>query len=229
MTVRTWAIALVIISCSTSFSPAAAQVITDGRLWANLSVQERPGTASPWRWSGEFVLRTRDGVDELDVLVARGLVGYDLTARSNASLGFGIIPSFPPIGDTLLEKRLFEQYLWSGRGLGGSLAMRTRLEQRWAETNDGLAWRVRQQVRYVRPFAPGSHYALVASEELIAHLNQTRRYDRGFDQNRAFGGIARTVSAKVRIEAGYLNQFLHALAGPDRVNHILSVTTALAF
>ena len=134
--------ALVLVSVSSRFSPAAAQVITDGRLWTNLSVQERQGTISPWRWSSEFVLRTRDGVDELDVLVLRGLLGYDVTPRSSAWMGFAVVPSFPAGGGTLVEKRLFEQYLWSGHGPGGSLALRTRLEQRWAETNSGLAWRV---------------------------------------------------------------------------------------
>ena len=221
--------ALIFASVSSHLSPAAAQVITDGRLWTNLSIQERQGTDSPWRWSGEFVLRTRDGVDDLDVIVGRGLLGYDLTSRSSAWMGFAVVPSFPVLGGTLWEKRLFEQYLWSGRGLGGSLALRTRLEQRWAEANDGLTWRVRQQVRYVRPFSPGSHYSLVATEEFIAHLNDTTRYDRGFDQNRAFGGISRTVNAKMRFEAGYLNQYQHSLTGPDRLNHILSITTAIAF
>ena len=221
--------ALMLVSVSSHLSPATAQVVTDGRLWTNLSIQERQGTDSPWRWSGEFVLRTRDGVDDLDVLVGRGLLGYDLTTRSSAWMGFAVVPSFPVVGGTLWEKRLFEQYLWSGRGLGGSLALRTRLEQRWAEANDGLAWRVRQQVRYVRPFSPGSHYSLVATEEFIAHVNDTSRYDRGFDQNRAFGGISRTVNAKVRVEAGYLNQYQHSLVGPDRLNHILSITTAIAF
>jgi hypothetical protein len=229
MIVRTWAAALLLVSCSSPLSPAAAQVITDGRLWTNLSVQERPGTDSPWRWSGEFVLRTRDGVDDLDVLVWRGLVGYDLTDRSSAWMGFAVIPSFPVTGGTLIEKRLFEQYLWSGRGLGGTLALRTRLEQRWAEQNSGLAWRVRQQVRYVRPFTSGSHYALVATEEFIAHVNETARYDQGFDQNRVFGGISRTVNAKLRFEAGYLNQFQHSLVGPNRLNHILSIATAMTF
>jgi uncharacterized protein DUF2490 len=81
----------------------------------------------------------------------------------------------------------------------------------------------------VRPFSPGSHYSLVATEEFIAHVNDTSRYDRGFDQNRAFGGISRTVNAKVRVEAGYLNQYQHSLVGPDRLNHILSITTAIAF
>jgi hypothetical protein len=126
-------------------------------------------------------------------------------------------------------QRLFEQYLWSGRGLGGSIALRTRLEQRWADGNDGLAWRVRQQVRYVRPFSPGSHYSLVATEEFIAHVNDTQRYARGFDQNRAFGGISRAVNAKMRFEAGYLNQYQHSLVGRDRLNHILSIATAIAF
>jgi hypothetical protein len=229
MIVRAWAAALILLSLSSHLSPAAAQVITDGRLWTNLGVQERQGTDSPWRWAGEFVLRTRDGVDELDVVVGRGMLGYDLTVRSSAWTGFAVVPSFPATGGTLIEKRLFEQYLWSGHGLGGSLAFRTRLEQRWAEGNSGLAWRVRQQMRYVRPISPGSHYSLVATEEIIAHVNDTTRYDRGFDQNRVFGGISRTVNAKVRFEAGYLNHYQHSLAGPNRLNHILSVTTAMTF
>ena len=229
MKIRACAIALILVSVSSHLSPATAQVVTDGRLWTNLSIQERQGTDSPWRWSGEFVLRTRDGVDDLDVLVLRGLLGYDLTSRSSTWMGFAVVPSFPVGGGTLVEKRLFEQYLWSGHSLGGSVALRTRLEQRWAETNNGLAWRVRQQVRYVRPFSPGSPYSFVATEEFIAHLNDTTRYDRGFDQNRAFGGISRTVNAKMRFEAGYLNQYQDSLMGPDRLNHILSITTAITF
>ena len=96
--------ALILVSVSSHQSPAAAQVITDGRLWTNLSVQERQGTDSPWRWSGEFVLRTRDGVDDLDVLVLRGLLGYDVTPRSSAWMGFAVVPSFPVAGGTLVEK-----------------------------------------------------------------------------------------------------------------------------
>jgi hypothetical protein len=210
-------------------APVSAQVITDERLWTNLSLQERQGTASPWRWAGEFVLRTRDGLDEVDVFVMRGLVGYDVTEHSSASLGFAVIPSFPVLGGTLLEKRLFEQYLWSGRSLGGTLALRTRLEQRWAEANTGLVWRVRQQVRYTRPVAPRSRYSFIGWEEIFFHANETARYVRGFEQNRVFGGISRTLNDRVRIEIGYLNQFTRSVIGPNRLNHILSVGTIVAF
>jgi hypothetical protein len=220
---------IVVLACSCFPTPAAAQLITDGRVWANLSLQERQGTESPWRWSAEFSLRMRDGVDEVDTVITRGLIGYDLTERTSASVGFGVIPSFPATGGTLIEKRLFEQYLWNGRALGGLLALRTRLEQRWAEANSGLAWRVRQQVRYMRPIAPDSRYALVGYDELQVHLNATLRYDRGFDQNRAFGGISRTLNEKIRLEVGYLNQFLHSVTGPNRLNHVLSVGTVVTF
>jgi uncharacterized protein DUF2490 len=210
-------------------APASAQVVTDERLWTNLSLQERQGTESPWRWSGELVLRTRNGVDDVDVFVMRGLVGYDLTRRSSAYVGFGLIPSFPATGGTLLEKRLFEQYLWSGRSLGGSLALRTRLEQRWAEGNNALVWRIRQQIRYTRPIAPNSRYSLIGWEEIFFHFNETVRYVRGFEQNRVFGGVSRTLTDRVRIEIGYLNQFSRSVIGPDRLNHILSVGTVVAF
>jgi uncharacterized protein DUF2490 len=209
-------------------APASAQVITDERLWTNLSLQERQGTESPWRWSGEFVLRTRDGVDAVDVFVMRGLVGYDVTEHSSASVGFGLIPSFPASGGTLLEKRLFEQYLWSGRSLGGTLALRTRFEQRWAEGNSGLVWRLRHQVRYMRPMPANSRYSLVGYEEFFFHANETTRYVRGFEQNRVFGGISRTINERLRIEVGYLNQFSRSVSGPNRVNHILSVGTIVA-
>jgi hypothetical protein len=37
------------------------------------------------------------------------------------------------------------------------------------------------------------------------------------------------VSASVRVEAGYLNQFSHSRSGPDRLNHILSVGASVTY
>ena len=158
-----------------------------------------------------------------------GIVGYDLTDRSSGWVGFAVIPSFPVLRGTVVEKRLFEQYLWSGRGLGGTVTLRTRFEQRWTEGNTGLAWRVRQQVRFSRPFAPRSRFSWVGTEEIHFHANDTARYDCGFDQNRVFAGISRTVKENVRFEIGYLNQYARSVIGPNRMNHILSVGTTMTF
>jgi len=58
-----------------------AQTITDGRVWWNVTVQERAGTKSPWRWYMETQGRHRDGTSDVDQMLLRPAVGYDLTSR----------------------------------------------------------------------------------------------------------------------------------------------------
>lgn len=226
---RACAVAVALLFASIASVPASAQTVTDGRAWTGLSLQERPDTPSPWRWAVDSLLRTRDGVAEVDVVGVRGTLGHDLTSRSSLWAGYAVASSFPTSGGTTIEHRIFQQYLWNGRAAGGAVTLRTRLEQRRIEGNSGVLWRFRQQVRYSRPVRQGSRFALVGSEEIFLHGNETSKYDRGLDQNRAFAGFGRTVSASVRVEAGYLNQFSHSRSGPDRLNHILSVGASVTY
>jgi hypothetical protein len=41
----------------------------------------------------------------------------------------------------------------------------------------------------------------------------------GFDQNRAFLGLGYD-SKRVRVEAGYMNQYVHRYTDPNQVNHV---------
>lgn len=202
--------------------PATAQTVTDERVWWNLTAQERAGTPSPWRWYFELQGRMRNGVDALDQLLVRPAVGRDLTARSSLWLGYGYTPSYPEVGDVLTENRVWQQYLWAGPGLGSVLQWRSRLEERWIEDNDRMAWRFRQFWRLTRQLS--SHAGgttFVAWDELFVHLNDTARTSAGFDQNRAFAGVGFGAGRHARIEVGYLNQAIRPASGPDRENHIL--------
>ena len=42
-------------------------------------------------------------------------------------------------------------------------------------------------------------------------------------------GLGRTLPHGIRLEGGYLNQFIRSRVPPDRMNHILSVTTNVTF
>jgi predicted ATP-dependent serine protease len=64
-------------------------------------------------------------------------------------------------------------------------------------------------------------------DEFAAHLSQTRRTARGFDQNRAFVGMALMFKPKARVEFGYQNQFVYSSVGAHRRNHILSGVLAI--
>jgi hypothetical protein len=204
--------------------PSFAQTLTDGRVWWNITAQERPATDSPWRWYFELQGRMRDGVDALDQLLVRPALAYDLTGRSSLWLGYGYTPTYPAVGDVLTENRAWQQYLWAGPGLGSALQWRTRLEERWIEGNQEVAWRYRQFWRLTRQVGPGpGGLALVAWDELFVHLNDTGRTSKGFDQNRAFAGIGFSAGRQTRIEMGYLNQTIQVAAGPDRRHHVLLV------
>ena len=204
-------------------APSAAQTVTDGRVWWNVTVQERTGTKEPWRWYFELQGRHRDGVSDFDQLLVRPAVGYDLTPRSSVWAGYGYTPSFPATGDVQTENRTWQQYLWTGPGLGSTLQWRSRLEERWIEDNDRVAWRFRQFWRLTRPLsARAGGLTFVAWDELKIHLNDTARTDPGFDQNRLFVGVGLGVRQGTRPEVGYLHPNVRGAGGAaNRLNHIL--------
>lgn len=202
-------------------APAAAQVLTDERLWVNFTLQERAGTESPWRWYFEVQGRTRNGVDDFDQLVVRPAVGYDLTPRSSVWVGHGYTPSYPASGGELTENRAWQQYLWSGPALGGAFQWRTRLEQRWVEDAGAVGWRFRQFVRLAKQVSTRGGLAIIGWEEMFVHLNDTERAVQGFDQNRVFVGIGVGAGRHVRVETGYVNQAIRSASGPNRRHHVL--------
>ena len=208
-------------------APAAAQTISDERVWWNVTFQERAGTESPWRWYVEIQGRHRDGVTDFDQLLVRPAVGYDLTSRSSLWAGYGYTPSYlavgtPLTGDVLTENRAWQQYLWVGPGLGSTLQWRTRIEERAIEGNDRLAWRFRQFWRLTRPLHPGlGGLTFVAWDEVFVHLNDTTRTASGFDQNRVFVGLGVGPWQGARFEVGYVNQAVNGGRSADRRNHVL--------
>jgi hypothetical protein len=203
-------------------SPSFAQLVTDDRLWVNLTFQERAGTASPWRWYLEFQGRTRDGVTAVDQVLVRPAIAYDVTPRSSVWFGHGYTPGYPPVGGELTENRIWQQYFWSGPALGGAFQFRTRFEQRWIEGADSVAWRYRQFVRLQKQVSARGGLAVIGWNESFVHMNDTGRTVAGFDQNRVFAGIGLNAgSPKARLEVGYVNQAIRIENGPNRMNHVL--------
>jgi hypothetical protein len=197
-------------------APLSAQTITDGRVWWNVTVQERAGTASPWRWYLETQGRHRDGTSDVDQMLIRPAVGYDLTSRSSVWIGYGYTPGYPATGGTLTENRAWQQYMWNGPALGSVVQSRTRVEQRSIEGNDAVAWRLRQFSRVTKPVARRAGLAVVVWDELFVHVNDTRRTPQGFDQNRVFAGVGLSLAPAARLEVGYVNQAIRG--GPTAVN-----------
>jgi hypothetical protein len=207
---------------------AGAQTVRDERLWFTNVVQDNGG--SPWHWSMEMLVRSRNGVDNLDSFGLRAFVTRDLTSRSTVGGGYGVSRQYPALGRHLTEHRFIGQYALRLSLAGGVLSFRTRVEDRWILYDTGHIWRFREQVRYTHPFREGSRWSAVGYGEIFVHFNSTNRYVKGVEQMRTFGGVGFRVSASARVEAGYLNQFIRGPGiAPDRMNHVLSTSLQLAF
>lgn len=211
---------------------AEAQIdtVTDERVWFTFSLQGPIGAdSSPWRLTVESFFRSRDGVNELDSAAVRPILSYNIDKHSSVGGGYALGPMFPITGGTTIENRFFEQYVWTQPLAGGSLSARTRFEQRFIEGNSGVDHRFREYVRYTHPIHTGSKTYIAGYDELFVHMNDTTRSRSGVDQNRAFAGAGRALNAHVRVEMGYLNQFLPGHIVPDRMNHVLSGTLQISY
>ncbi len=169
--------------------------------------------------------RFREDGDELDVNLLRPGLGWRVGPKLDLWVGYARIET-QRAGDDLTEERAWQQATYPvAKWAGGSLSGRTRLEQRFRDTGDDTGWRLRQFFRYARPSASHPHFGLLASTEVFYSLNEADWGQRsGFDQNRALLGGYYQPSARWRIEAGYMHQYIR-VAGPrpDRTHHNLSL------
>lgn len=214
---------------------AHAQTRQDFRLWTNLTAIIDLGRLdaglSRLRLWIEVQNRFRDLAEDedLDQVLVRSGLGYQVTERFTVWTGYGYTPSFTEADKVVNEHRLWQQLLWSAGYALGDVTIRTRLEQRFIEGAEHTAWRYRQLVRFSRPLARELPLSLVLWDEAFVHLNSASPAIRaGFDQNRAFAGLGWQVNRPARVEVGYLNQFLDTPT-LHRIHHILSLNLFLNF
>jgi hypothetical protein len=85
------------------------------------------------------------------------------------------------------------------------------------------AHRFRQQVRLAVNFKKDAPWQLIVWDEFFFHLNETAfTTERGFDQNRAFVGLGYDTKP-VRVEVGYINQYVRRFHDPDQLNHVFAL------
>ncbi|MCT2562146.1 DUF2490 domain-containing protein [Chryseobacterium herbae] len=155
----------------------------------------------------EIQYRNFDAVGDLEQLLIRTGIGYDLTENNNnVLLGYGFILSQPYVNGEKkenIEHRIFQQFITKQKFGRFNLQHRYRLEERFLQDN------FRMRFRYMiglnipitqKEMLPKSLYASVYNEIFLSFDNPV------FDRNRVYGALGYVINKNMRIEAGYMNQ-----------------------
>lgn len=174
--------------------------------------------------------RFSDDVTRLGQLLLRPGVGYKVSPSTTIFAGYAYVRTDPvgPVRTT--EHRIWQQVSWRalGNGKDTTLSGRSRLEQRFVNGTRHVGVRFRQLLRLTVPVDPRGLQAVGWSEAFVG-LNDTQAGQRtGFDRLRSFAGVSVPISRTMRIEPGYMNEYINGRPN-DRVNHIASLTMNLNF
>ena len=156
----------------------------------------------------------------LDRIILRPAVGYQLTPNVSLWQGYAWTPSFNP--DYNSEHRLFQQLLVENKVKKLSLTNRSRLEERFIDGAGGTSVRARHMARVAYPLGKSGKWSAVGYDEFFVNLNDTRSGPQsGFDQNRVFVGLNRTLNERLNVEAGYLVNYLNRDNAEDKLQHVI--------
>ena len=179
---------------------------------------------SKWNIHNEVQYRNYNAVGDLEQLLLRTGLGYNINEKNNVLLGYGYILSENYVGDTdekvsINEHRIFQQFT-TKQSIGKvGLSHRYRFEQRFVEDDFKMRFRYFLGVKIPLQYKEDGSSPLYLSAYNEIFLNTESSV---FDRNRVYGGLGYTFSKQLRLELGYMNQFFET-SGRDQINVIAFV------
>lgn len=178
-------------------------------------------------WHHEVQYRNYNAIGDLEQLLLRTGVGYNLTENNNnLLLGYGFIRSENYIGIldekvAFNEHRIYQQFITKQNIGRVKVQHRYRLEERWVDDAD-----FKMRFRYFLALnVPLNNKDMIDNTVYLSGYNEIfLNHKNGiFDRNRLYGGVGYKVNSLMRFELGYMNQFFGS-ANRDQVNMIAFIS-----
>ena len=164
-----------------------------------------------WNWHNEVQYRSYNAISDLEQLLLRTGIGYNLTENNNnILLGYGYILSqnyIEGVDDKLdvHEHRIYQQFITRHKIGIVAVQHRYRFEQRFVEADFRLRFRY-----FLSLNIPLNNKVIIDKTVYLSAYNEIFLNTEGniFDRDRLYGGVGYRLSKTVRLEIGYMNQFL---------------------
>jgi len=175
-----------------------------------------------WNWHHEVQYRNYNAIGDLEQLLLRTGIGYNLSENNNNLLfGYGYILSQNYIDNTddkvdVNEHRIFQQFITKQSFGRLNLQHRYRFEQRFVEDDFKLRFRY-----FLAMAIPLTNATMVDKTVYFSLYNELFINSKAnqFDRNRLYAGFGYKLNKNIRLELGYMNQFL-SNGNRDQINII---------
>ncbi|MGK4569039.1 DUF2490 domain-containing protein [Flavobacterium sp. 3HN19-14] len=163
-----------------------------------------------WNFHNEVQYRNYNFVGDLEQFMVRTGIGYDITENNNNALvGYAYVHSEPynaagEKGNTN-EHRIFEQFITKQQFGRVNILHRYRFEQRFIGDDYKMRLRYFLSVNVPLNKKVMDKHTIYASATNEIFINTKENH---YDRNRVFGGLGYCFNKFVRVEAGYMRQFL---------------------
>ena len=162
-----------------------------------------------WIWHNELQYRNYNFIGDLNQLLLRTGIGYNLTENNNnILLGYGFINtqkylpnSKEKIGTN--EHRIFQQFITRQSFNKVFIQHRYRIEERFFSNDFQMRFRyfLGINIPINKPRIEKNAYYLSAYNEIFINAQQNI-----FDRNRLYGAIGYVFNKNIKMEAGYMAQ-----------------------
>ena len=178
---------------------------------------------SQFNWHHEVQYRNYNAIGDLEQLLLRTGIGYNLTENNNNLLvGYGFIRSENYTNSNekvdINEHRIYQQFI-TKQAIGRvQVQHRYRFEQRWLDDQD-----FKMRFRYFLSLnVPLNHKQMDENTVYLSAYNELfiNHKHNIFDRNRVYGGLGYKVNSIFRFELGYMNQ-LFSGNSRDQLNVIV--------
>lgn len=165
---------------------------------------------SQFNWHHEIQYRNYNFISDLEQLLLRTGIGYNLTENNNnLLLGYAFIHSqnYMDNDEKVLvnEHRIYQQFITKQKVGPVSFQHRYRFEQRWIEELFKVRFRyfLSLNIPLHAPEKTENVFYLSLYNEIFIQTEGNP-----FDRNRAYAGLGFRLKENFRVELGYMNQFL---------------------
>ena len=166
-----------------------------------------------WNWHNEIQYRNYNFAGDLEQLLLRTGIGYNLSANNNnLLLGYAYIHGEPYVAGTdektnVNEHRIFQQFISRQQFGRFYLQHRYRIEERFIEDDFKMRFRY-----FLGLNVPINKKEMVSKAIYLSLYNEIFIQPKSpvFDRDRVYGAIGYVFSSNLKVEAGLMAQLLES-------------------